>query len=176
MSCLALSIVVAAMAPALSAPQAPSGGPAIHKEKASGVEVQFVKTPWQPAVFQALEEGGPEARSWAFARLLTQAPFTIDEKPLFPGHYVLVLNPKTGSLPMTLELRKVDNREIFADANVMAAPSGGETAYKVPAAFVVSPDSTPVLDLTLAGWPDGVSLTIRYGNRRLAKDLIRAMP
>jgi hypothetical protein len=176
MSPLPLS-VLAAMGPALLfSPQAPPPAPAVHKEKASGVEVQFVNTPWRPAVFQALEEGGPEARSWAFARVLTQAAFTIDEKPVFPGHYVLVLNPRTGGLPMTLEMRRVDNRELFVDVNVMAAPPGGETVYKVPAAFAISTDPTPALDLTLAGWRDGVSLTIRYGNRRLAKDLIRTMP
>jgi hypothetical protein len=173
---LAIFVVAALVAPTFASPQAPAAGLTIQKEKTSGVELRFVNTPWRPDIFQAFEEGGNAARSWAFARLLTQATFTIDEKPLPPGHYVLVLNPRTGGLPMTLEVRKVDNREVFSDVNVMASPPAGETVYKARATFAISTDPTPALDVTLAGWRDGVSLTIRYGNRRLAKDLVRAMP
>jgi hypothetical protein len=34
----------------------------------------------------------------------------------------------------------------------------------------------PALDVTLAGWSDGVVLTIRYGNRKLTKELVRTGP
>ena len=34
----------------------------------------------------------------------------------------------------------------------------------------------PALDITLAGWNDGVALTVRYGNRKLTKELARAAP
>jgi hypothetical protein len=176
MRSLVIAVALAGAAPALASPQAPVAGPAIQKEKALGVEVRFVNTPWRPDIFQAMEEGGPAARGWAFARLSTQAPFAIDERPIPPGHYVLVLSPKAGSISMSLELRKADNREIFVDVNTMPPPPGGETLYKAPAAFTISTDPTPVLDVTLAGWTDGVSLTVRYGNRKLTKNLVRAAP
>jgi len=89
---------------------------------------------------------------------------------------VLALNPRTGVLPMTLELRRADGREIFADVTAMAPPPGGETAYKSPAVFATGAEPVPALDVTLTGWKDGTTLTIRYGNRKLAKDLVRAVP
>ncbi len=93
-----------------------------------------------------------------------------------PGRYVLALTPKTGSLPMTLEIRRGDGREIFADVTAMAPPPGGETVYKSPAVFATGTEPVPALDVTLARWSDGVTLTVRYGNRKLTKDLVRAGP
>ena len=77
---------------------------------------------------------------------------------------------------MTLEVRRGEGREIFTDVTAMAPPAGGETVYKAPAAFATGAEPVPALDVTLTGWNDGVTLTIRYGNRKLAKDLVRAMP
>ena len=173
----ALAIVLAVSAAALA--QAPATAPSVHREKASGVEAQFLNTPWRPDVFQTMESGGtaPEGqRSWAFARLATSFYFAIDGKVIPPGRYVLALNPRTGGLPMTLELRRADGREIFADVTAMAPPPGGETAYKSPAVFATGAEPVPALDVTLTGWKDGATLTIRYGNRKLAKDLVRAVP
>jgi hypothetical protein len=163
----------------VAAAQGPRTGPSIHREKAPGVEVQFVNTPWRPDVFQAMESGGTAAegpRSWAFARLIIQSYFAIDEKVVPAGHYALTLNPKMGDLPMTLELRRVDSREFFGDLAAMVPPPGGETAYKSPAVFATTSDPVPALDVTLARWSDGVTLTVRYGNRKLTKDLVRAGP
>jgi hypothetical protein len=126
-----------------------------------------------------MESGGgaPEGqRSWAIARLATSSYFAIDGKVILPGRYVLALTPKTGSLPMTLEVRRGDGREIFADVTAMAPPPGGETVYKSPAVFATGAEPVPALDLTLTRWDDGVTLTIRYGNRKLTKDLVRAAP
>jgi hypothetical protein len=179
-----LIVPVAAVAmmlavPAASLAQAPAAASSIRKEKASGVEAQFVGYPWRPDVFQTMESGGtaPEGqRSWAFARLATSSFFAIDGKVIPPGRYVLALTPKTGSLPMTLEVRRGEGREIFADANAMAPPPPGETVYKAPATFAAGAEPVPALDLTLAGWSDGATLTIRYGDRKLTKDLVRAGP
>jgi hypothetical protein len=77
----ALAIVLAV--PAATLGQVPAAGLSVHKEKASGIEAQFVNYPWRPDVFQTM---------------------------------------------------------------------------------------------TLTGWNDGATLTIRYGNRKLTKDLVRAMP
>jgi hypothetical protein len=174
---LALAVVLAV--PALALAQGPVAGVPIRKEKTRGAEVEFVNTPWRPDIFEAMETGGatPEGqRSWAFARLSTSSYFAMDGTVIPPGHYVLVLTPKTGGLPMTLEVRRGPGRELFADPNAMAPPEGGEMVYKAPVAFAPSAEPVPVLDVTLAGWRGGVSLTIRYGNRKLTKELVETMP
>ena len=172
---LVLAVVLAV--PALVLAQAPASGVSIQKEKASGAEVEFVNTPWRPDVFEAMETGGTTPqRAWAFARLGTSASFAMDGNAIPAGRYVLVLTPKTGSLPMTLEVRRGAGRELFADPNAMTPPAGGEAVYKSPVAFVPSPDPVPSLDVTLAGWSDGVVLTVRYGNRKLTKELVRTGP
>jgi hypothetical protein len=151
----------------------------IHKDKVAGAEVEFVDHPWRPDVLAAFESGEGAAegkRAWAFARLTTSWYLAIGGTVLWPGRYVLVLTPKTGDLPMTLELRRGDGREIFADLDVMATPSGGETVYKSPASFATGSEPVPALDVTLAGWNDGVVLTLRYGNRKLTRELARAGP
>jgi hypothetical protein len=173
----ALAIVQALAAAAFA--QDPAAAPSIRTEKASGFEVQFVNTPWRPDVFQAMESGGTGGegqRSWAFARLDARWYFAIDGRIVPPGQYALTLNPKMGSLPMTLELRQTDSRDFFADPTAMPPPPVGESVYKSPAVFATTSDPVPVLDVTLARWRDGVTLTIRYGNRKLTKDLVRAEP
>ena len=77
---------------------------------------------------------------------------------------------------MSLELRRGDGREIFADLSVMSPPVGGETVYKSAATFATGPDPVPALDITLAGWNDGIVLTVRYGNRKLTRELARSAP
>jgi len=163
--------------PSLALAQAP--GRAIHKDKVSGAEVEFVDHPWRPDVFAALESGGTASEGqhpWAFARLTTSWFLSIDGTLVVPGRYVLVLAPKTGAIPMTLELRRGDGREIFADLSAMAAPLAAETVFKSAAKFEAGSDPVPVLDITLAGWSDGIVLTVRYGNRKLTKELARASP
>jgi hypothetical protein len=174
-----IALAVALAVPALALVQAPAAGVSIRKEKAPGAEAEFVDTPWRPDVFEAMETGAttPEGqRSWAFARLATSSYFAMDGTVIPPGRYVLVLTPKTGGLPMTLEVRRGPGRELFADPNAMAPPQGGEMVYKAPAAFAPSAEPVPVLDVTLAGWRGAISLTIRYGNRKLTKELIETMP
>ena len=174
-----VAVAVVAALPALALAQAPAGGPSVRKEKAPGAQAEFVDYPWRPDVFATMESGGtvPEGqRSWAFARLATSEYFAIDGKVIPPGRYVLALTPKMGSLPMTLEVRRGDGRELFADPGVMSPPPVGEVVYKAPAAFVASADPVPALDVTLTGWGDGVALTIRYGDRKLTKDLVRMVP
>jgi len=172
---LALAVVLAL--PALALAQAPAAGVSVQKEKASGAEAEFASTPWRPDIFEAMETGGTTPqRAWAFARFSTSANFAMDGKVIPVGRYVLVLTPKTGSLPMTLEVRGGPGRELFADPNAMTPPEGGEMVYKAPVTFMPSPEPVPALDLTLAGWSDGVVLTIRYGNRKLTKELVRTGP
>jgi len=163
--------------PTVAVAQAP--GRSIRKDKVAGAEVEFVDHPWRPDVFAAFESGGTASegqRAWALARLTTSWYLGIDRTLLLPGRYVLVLTPKAGDLPMSLELRRGDGREIFADLSVMSPPVGGETVYKSAATFATGPDPVPALDITLAGWNDGIVLTVRYGNRKLTRELARAAP
>jgi len=172
-------IALACLLAASSVAHAEAPARSIHKDRVSGAEVEFVDHPWRPDVFAAFEsgEGAPEGkRAWAFARLTTSWFLGVDGVLVAPGRYVLVLTAKTGDLPMSLELRRGDGREIFADLDVMATPVGGETVCKSAAAFVAGKDPVPALDITLAGWNDGIVLTVRYGNRKLTKELARAAP
>jgi hypothetical protein len=148
----------------------------IQRERGSGLEARFVAYPWRPDLFQALEEGAETARSWALARLAVSSYFTLDGTRLEPGQFAVVLNPRTGVLPMTLELRRVDNREFLLDPPATAPAPPGETVYKRPVTFAAGAEPTPVLDLTIASWSSGCQLTIRYGNRKLVKELPRTSP
>src|SRR4029453_5473608 len=172
-----LTIACLLALPSAAVAQAP--GRSIHKDRVSGAEVEFVDHPWRPDVFAAFGSGGTrprEKRGGAFPRLATSWYLSIGGTVLVPGRYVLVLTPKTGELPMTLELRRGDGREIFADLSAMATPAGGETVYKSPASFANGTEPVPGLDITWAGWSDGVALTLRYGNRKLTKELARVAP
>lgn len=162
---------------ATAAPAQPPGG-AIQRERGQGLEVRFVAYPWRPDIFAAFEEGrSPTPASWAFARLVLQGTFRLGDHRLYPGHYAMVLAPKTGTLPMTLELRRIDGREFFADPTVRPAPPAGETVYKAPVTFTPGGEPSPVLDLTVVSYRDeGAVLTIRYGDRRLVKELLPAAP
>jgi hypothetical protein len=170
--------LVAAVALAAAAPGGTAQAPSvpIQQDKGSGLEVRFISFPWRPDVFQGFEGGSPAARSWAFARLVVSSYFALDDVRLNPGQYALVLNPKTGPLPMTLELRRIDNREFLVDPPGMAAPPAGETVYKRPVIFGPGAEPAPALDLSVASWNEGSLLTIRYGDRKLVKQLPRVDP
>ncbi len=148
----------------------------VQRDKGQGIEVRFVSYPWRPDVFQGFQEGGKDARSWAFAHLVLSSPFALDGTRLYPGQYAMVLNPKTGPLAMSLELRRVGGAEFLVDPPAMAPPPPGETVYKRPAEFAASTDLAPALELSVASWSDGSLLTIRYGDRKLVKELPRESP
>jgi hypothetical protein len=170
-----MALLVAALGPVASAQ--PPAGP-VQTERGQGLQVKFLATPWRPDVFAAFEEGrSPAPPSWAFARLELSGWFALDGHRLAPGRYAMVLAPKAGTLPMSLELRRVDGREFFVDPAALTPPPPGETVYKAPVTFGPSPEPAPVLDLTLASYgSDGAVLTIRYGDRRLVEELARTEP
>ena len=162
--------------PSAAFAQAPAD--AIPPEKGRGVQAKFVPTPWRPDLFAAFVEGGtPPPASWAFARLELSAWFQLDDRRLAPGRYAMVLAPKAGTLPMTLELRRVDGREFLIGGGLLPPPPPGETVYKAPAVFTPSPEPAPVLGLTIASYgAEGAVLTVRYGDRQLVKELARSEP
>ena len=167
---LGAALPLLALGHAATAAAQPAG---IRIEKGSGLEARFIPFPWRPDLFQGFEEGGAAARSWAFARLVVSSPFSLEGVPLWPGHYAMVLNPKTGSLPMTFELRRISGSEFLVDVPNMAAPPAGESVYKRPVTFKPGPEPSPMLDVTIATWDGGSLLTIRYGNRKLVMELPR---
>lgn len=173
---MALSSALGLALAGLVATQAFGQPATLRTEKGSGLVVDFVPFPWRPDIFQSLEQGGTEARSWAFARLSASAYFVFDGVRLLPGHYAMVLHPKTGGLPMTLELRRVSRQEFLVEPPGMASPPVGESVSKRPVDWKAGEDPSPALDLTMADWPAGVRLTVRYGDRKLVKELPRYSP
>jgi hypothetical protein len=172
---LGAAILLAAL-PTAARPGPPAGP--VQTERGHGLQVKFLATPWKPDVFAAFAEGAsPAPASWAFARLELSDWFQLDDRRVAPGKYAMVLAPKAGTLPMTLELRRVDGREFFADPTALTPPPPGETVYKEPVTFGPSREPVPVLDVTLASYgSDGAVLTIRYGDRQLVKELPRTEP
>jgi hypothetical protein len=155
---------------------AQEGAPAqIQTVEAGGVKVHFVPLPWGPETFAGMERGEDSyynRRSWPFARLETRVALTLDGTRVAPGNYALVFHPNGADKKgMSLELRRIDVPEFLRPGNVMTPTPAGETVYKAPVAFTTVSDTVPALSLTLAEAMGTVSLEVRYGNRRLTKDL-----
>ena len=135
--------------------------------EAGDVKVRYLNFVWDAGAFGALEKGGgayAATRSWALARILTPNPITIDGKQV-GGGALLLLNPASGSEPMTLEIRMVDMRDVFTDINVVAEPPAGETIYKVPANFEKVDLVVDRLTMKLEETDASLKLSIHYGNR-----------
>jgi hypothetical protein len=167
-----LSLVVAAQIP-----KEPAKDLSAHSETVPGVEVRYVDYHWQPALFDAFEQGQdiPEAkRNWVLARMiLDQRPLTIGEAKLGVGNYAIVLWPNIGGKGMAVEIRQVDMRIVYPSLNALAPAPRGETMYKGPVAFETVDETAPRLDLKLADAEGRVTLTTRWGNRRLVLTLAR---
>ena len=70
-------------------------------------------------------------------------------------------------------MRRVDMRDVFPDVNAIAPAPRGETIYKGPAKFEMVSPLAPRFDATLGEEGGTVTLTIRYGDRRLLLPLVR---
>jgi hypothetical protein len=159
-------------------PKEPAKDLFMHFLKAPGVEVRFVDYHWQPALFDAMEKGTttvPEARrNWVIARVtLDQRPLRIHGKPMPVGTYALTWWPNLDGKGMAIEMRRVDMREVFPNLNAIAPAPRGETIYKGPAPFETVSPLAPRFDATLGEEGGTVTLTIRYGDRRLLLPLVR---
>jgi hypothetical protein len=161
-----------------SAQEAQQQGPAeLRTVEAAGVKVHFLAMPWGPETFGAMERGDESyynRRSWPFARLESRVPLSLDGTPVAAGNYALVFHPNTADKKgMSLELRKIAMPEFLQPGNVMTPTPEGETVYKAPVTFTSAPETVPALSLSLAEAKTKGTLTleVRYGNRRLTKDL-----
>jgi hypothetical protein len=159
-------------------PKEPAKDLFLHFLKAPGIEVRFVDYHWQPALFDAMEKGTatvPEARrNWVIARvILDQRPLTLGGVRLPVGNYALALWPNLEGKGMAIEMRRVDMREVFPNLNAIAPAPRGETIYKGPAKFETVSPLAERFDATLGDEGGTVTLTIRYGDRRLPVPLVR---
>jgi hypothetical protein len=151
----------------------------MHSAKAPGVEIRFVDYHWQPALFEAMEKGSstvPEAtRNWVVARVvLDDRPLTLETSRLAVGNYGLLLWPNLDGKGMAIEMRRIDMREVYPDVNAIAPAPRGETMYKGPAKFEAGKPLAPRFDIGMGSDdPAKVTLTIRYGDRRLVLTFVR---
>jgi len=165
---LALALTVLALtAAAVGAQQEKNLPNRLMIIEAGDVKVRYLNFVWDEEAFAALEKGGGApagTRSWALARILTPDPITLDGRRV-SGGALLILNPASGSEPMTLEIRMVDMRDVFTDINVVAVPPKGETVYKVPADFKTVDAMADRLTMKLDDSGESLKLSIHYGNR-----------
>ena len=151
--------------------------PVIEKKiaTAGGVTVHFLTIPWGPNTFASMEKGGESfyaKRTWPFARMETTVPVTLEATTFPPGNYALVFHPNTpDNKGMSLEVRRILVEEFLVPGNVMTKTPEGETVARSAASFETVAETVPALALDLKAAAKGASLVIRYGDRRLAKDL-----
>jgi hypothetical protein len=156
-----------------------SARPAIEKKtvNAGPLSLHYLTIPWGPNTFMAMERGGDSfyaKRTWPFARLETKEPFTLDGVAVPPGNYALVFHPNTADgRGMSLEVRKIAVAEFLVPGNVMTKTPEGAAAATSPAAFSTAADTVPSLLLELRPGVTGTELVVRYGDRRLIKELRR---
>ena len=153
-------------------PKEPATDLFLHFLRAPGIEVRFVDYHWQPALFDAMEKGDaavPEARrNWVIARVtINQRPLRIHGQMMAVGTYALAWWPNLDGKGMAIEMRQVDMRDVFPNVNALAPAPRGETIYKGPAPFETVSPIAPRFDATLREEEATVTLTIRYGDRRL---------
>lgn len=132
-----------------------------------GVKVRYLDFKWDEKAFEALEKGGNTygaQRSWAIARLFPSKPIIVDGKRIADGN-LLILNPARGDRPMTLEVRAIDMRVFFKDANVIAEPPEGKTLHIEAADFKKVDTLAERLTLSLSEGDGTLKLSIHYGNR-----------
>ena len=140
-----------------------------------GLKLFYLNAPWGPNTFAAMERPGTgfyNTRTWPFARLETTRAITIEGTAVAPGNYALVFHPNTSDdKGMTLELRKLSVPEFLQPGNVMTPTPEGETAWRGPVRFDRAESTEPALRIDLTPQMTGTRLLIRYGDRRLEREL-----
>jgi hypothetical protein len=133
------------------------------------VELRYVDFGWSPEGFAAMETGGdhPVAkRSWMLALLRLQRGMRFGGKPVLIGASLLILNPKQGDKPFSIELRDIDMRDLYFKANVIGTPPKGQTISVMPARFETVPETKERLEITAVPSGNDTVITVHYGNRK----------
>ena len=137
--------------------------------RAPDVELRYVDFGWSPEGFAAMETGGdhPAAkRSWMLALLRVQRAVRFGGKPVLIGASLLILNPKRGDTPFGIELRDIDMRDLYFQANVIGTPPKGQTVAILPAHFETVPETKERLEITAVPSGKDTLITVHYGNRK----------
>ena len=146
----------------------------LQSVKASSLTVSYLSLPWGPNTFATMEKAGDtfyNKRLWPFAQLTTETTVSLEGTPIPPGRYALLFHPNGPTNEgMSLEVRVVAD-DFLEPGNAMAAAPEGKTLLRVPARFETVADTAPALAITLATGKGVTSLTVRYGDRRLVKEL-----
>lgn len=170
---LAVLAQAGAQAPAPAEPKRPAI--VIQSASAGPISVYYLNIPWGPNTFAGMEraaDGFYNRRAWPFARLETESAATIDGKRLPAGNYALLFHPNTlEDAGMSLEVRKIAAGEFFQPGNVMTPAPEGETMLRAPVRFETVPETAPALAIELRPEKDATALSVRYGDRRLVKEL-----
>ena len=173
---MAVIAAVLALASPASAQKSPNKPDFVKSVNAPGLGVRFLDFKWDEAGYDAMMNGGshPAARrSWVIARLMLHTdPMKWNGKTIPVGTTLLVLNPKRGDTPATLEMQYVDMREVFVDMNVIAEPPPGESYGRVPAVFAEVPETLPRLAVTLEHAKTAYDISVQYGNRKTTVTLV----
>lgn len=174
MLCLSLTLVVLAQAaPAPAEPKRPAI--AIQSVSSGPLSVHFLNIPWGPNTFAAMEQAGDSfynRRAWPFARLETRASASLDGTRFPAGNYALLFHPNTAAgQGMTLEVRRFAGDEFLQAGNVMTPVPEGETILKTPIRFETVPETVGALAIEVTPGTGGTVLTVRYGDRKLVREL-----
>ncbi len=169
------AVVVGLVALVAAQAEPPKAAIAIQASTKGAVSVKSLPIPWGPNTFAAMESAGDSfynKRTWAFARLETTAPLTLDGASIPAGNYALVFHPNTTeNKGMSLEVRKIAVPEFLEAGNVMTRTPEGETVWKASIRFEVVAEVAPALKVELTGPTNGkLSLQVRYGDRSLVKE------
>jgi hypothetical protein len=137
--------------------------------KAPNLDLRYVDFGWSPDGFAALETGAdhPAAkRSWMLALLRLQRAVKFEGHPVLIGASLLILNPKQGDTPFSIELRDIDMRDVYFENNVIGTPPKGRTIHVMPAHFETVPETKERLEITAAASGKDTLITVHYGNRK----------
>ncbi len=136
----------------------------IQSATADRVTVHYLKIPWGPNTFAAMQKGGDSfyaRRTWPFARLELKAPVSLEGTKIPAGNYALVLQ----------HVQKTVVAEFLEAGNVRTPTPSGESLWRGPVRFDLTALTSPHLTIELAPGKAGVSLIVQYGDYRLVKDL-----
>jgi len=167
------SLAFAQATPTDEAPRKPAIS--IQTASAPAVKVYYLNAPWGANTFAAMERPGDgfyNRRTWPFARLETTRSISIEGTAVPAGNYALVFHPNTpDDKGMSLELRRLSVTEFLQPGNVMTPTPEGPTVWRGPVRFDRAEGTEPALRIDLAPHMAGTKLVVRYGDRRLERDL-----
>jgi len=170
-----VGLILAATSAAAQETEAKKPPIVIETATAPGASLRYLTIPWGPATFADMETGGESfyaKRTWPFAELETKAPLSLEGTKVPAGNYALVFHPNTPDKQgMSLEVRRIAVPEFLQPGNVMTRTPEGETVAKVKVLFETTGETEPSLKVGLEPGKEGLALVVRYGNRKLVKEL-----